>query len=522
MAGSASTSLVRPVPGSTPLRVGAIDIGTNAIRFLAVELTSRDHYLQLESDRIPVRLGRHATENGRLDPVVVRAAIRGLTRVSKQLKTLGIEHYRAVATAAVRDSPDGARFVREVRRVCGLQVEPISPAEEVRLVHIGARHKLAKDGRRLIIDVGGGSVEAALVQDDEILWTESHPIGAVRLLEEYGSNGAKPTRVEQLIKEGLESFRFHHPFPDGAFTVVGTGGNIEALADIAKAAADDSGVRTLSRQALVDLVEDLARLSVAKRAKRFGLTGDRADVIVPAGLLFVHLLKMLKVDKILVPNVGVKEGLIFDQAHDLLEHVDHERDREQVLRRGVAVVGARFGFEENHDRHVAGLALQLFDQLGRVHKLPGSDWRLLWTAAMLHDIGKHIDERKHHKHTAYLLQNIEIPGLSGSEQRIVASVARYHRKGMPASDHKPFRSLSKSERSRVVRLAVLLRIADALDREHQQRVHEVAVRTTPKAVRLTLKGTGDLLLEKWSVERQATHFGKAFGRPLHVQSGAKA
>src|SRR5687768_11443009 len=146
-------------PSASGTRIAAIDIGSNAIRFLAVELTSAHHYLQLESDRIPVRLGRDADPGARLDPTVTKAAALGLERVARQMQALGIHRYRAVATAAVRDSRDGPKFVHAVEQASGLKIEPIPPAEEIRLVYEAARHRIERAGRKILIDVGGGSVD---------------------------------------------------------------------------------------------------------------------------------------------------------------------------------------------------------------------------------------------------------------------------------------------------------------------------------------------------------------------------
>jgi exopolyphosphatase / guanosine-5'-triphosphate,3'-diphosphate pyrophosphatase len=506
--------LIPPGPG---VRLAAIDIGTNAIRFVAVQMTGRHNYIQLESDRIPVRLGKGTDENGHLNPVVMKAANDALCRLAARIKDLDIHQYRAVATAAVRDSPNGARFLRAIRKRCGLRIEMIPPSEEIRLVNVASHHRVNGAAPSYVLcDVGGGSVDIALSRNGQIEWSESHPVGAVRVLEEYAVDNPRPQKLRRLIEEGLVGFRLHHSLPQKSMRLVATGGNVDSLADIIKVPPDELGLRVIPVERLRKVIDELASKTEEERAAQYNLQRDRADVILPAGIIYLRVAKLVGAKEILAPNVGVKDGLLLDQAHDLLDHPSHEKDREAILRAGLISVGRRYGFDEPHCLHVAELGLRLFDGLRRVHKLPSTDRRLLWAAANLHDIGKYIDERKHHKHSCYLIQHTEIPGLSGRDQMMIAAIARYHRKGLPQSHHDPYKHLSTKERARVNKLAMFLRIADALDREHLQRVKDVRIRSHAGTVTLRLKGTGDLLLERWSVEREAIHFTKVFHRHLQI------
>jgi exopolyphosphatase/guanosine-5'-triphosphate,3'-diphosphate pyrophosphatase len=138
-------------------------------------------------------------------------------------------------------------------------------------------------------------------------------------------------------------------------------------------------------------------------------------------------------------------------------------------------------------------------------------------AALLHDVGVFIGYKRHHKHSLYIISQSELPGFTPTEILMVANVARYHRKGEPAEHHDQFMELSGSERGRVTRLAAILRLADALDREHRQAVHDVRLARSDGSVRLDLRGSGDLLLERWAVQRKAGLFEKTFGLRVRIQ-----
>jgi exopolyphosphatase/guanosine-5'-triphosphate,3'-diphosphate pyrophosphatase len=189
-----------------------------------------------------------------------------------------------------------------------------------------------------------------------------------------------------------------------------------------------------------------------------------------------------------------------------------------VVFHGALALGKRYRFDIAHGRHVAALALSLFDQLQPVHRLSRAERRLLMAAALLHDVGAFISNRGHHKHSLYVINQSELPGLKPGEIRMVANIARYHRKGGPASHHEEFMALAEPDRDRVTKLAALLRLADALDREHRQHVHHVRARTEDRRITLEVEGTGDLLLERWAVQRKANLFEQTFSREVRLRT----
>jgi exopolyphosphatase/guanosine-5'-triphosphate,3'-diphosphate pyrophosphatase len=231
-------------------------------------------------------------------------------------------------------------------------------------------------------------------------------------------------------------------------------------------------------------------------------------------MVYFHLAKMAGVDSILVPGVGVKEGLLLDLADDLVSHTSHEMRQEHQLTKAAISIGRRFMFDEAHGLQVSRLALSLFEQLRELHGLDDSNRRLLLAAAVLHDIGGFISKKGHHKHSLYLLSRSELPGLSPTEMLMVANIARYHRKNIPRPTHPEFMKLPEPNRDRTVRLAAILRVADALDRTHLQHVGKVEARISPKEVKLKLDCNGDCLLERWALNQKKTLFEKVFARAI--------
>lgn len=500
-----------------PVRIGAIDVGSNAIRFSAVEFTSRTAKQELERLRVPVRLGHEVFRTGRLAPDAVDAALDALGGFGRRMESLGVGPYRAVATSAVRESEDGAAFVRRARAEAGIRLETITGSEEARLVWLAVRDRFTLGpGPWLIMDLGGGSVELSLAKGEKPAWTVSHTMGAVRLLESFESAG-DGSEFHELLEEYIGTLRLQAPglrVSSRVRGLIATGGNIEALSDLGRGRHGADGAERLGLSELHRLIVRLAKLSLAQRVEQLGLRPDRADVILPAALLYERVAKMAGVKEIVVPRVGVKEGVLLDVLDEMAARGRHRRRHDQEAFEGAVGLGRRFDFDEAHARHVAMLATSLFDQLQPLHGLSESDRRILAAAALLHDVGQFVSYRSHHKHSFYLVAHSELAGFNPQQMPIIGLVARYHRKAEPRPEHPGFGELDATDRERVQKLAALLRVADALDREHVQRVSGVDALIEDDAVELRVADSG--ALESWTLPAKAGLFERTFGLPLRV------
>jgi exopolyphosphatase/guanosine-5'-triphosphate,3'-diphosphate pyrophosphatase len=496
-----------------PFRVAAIDAGSNAIRFVAAEFVGPTHWVELEVQRVPVRLGHNVFLTGELDEATMLAAVEAMAAFRRALDTHRVSGYRAVATSAVREARNGAVLVERIRRECGIGLETITGSEEARLVWLAIRHRVDLGERRwLTADLGGGSLEVSLVSSEGIHWSESHQMGTVRLLEDLGGSDLDPERFLALASEYAGTLRLPDDVDGGHLSgLLATGGNIETLARLGECVPDERGVSRLSLEVLRRTTHALARASLPERMERFQLREDRADVIVPAALLYERVAVLAGVDEILVPHVGVKDGVLLDQVEGLTGPVVHASRLEQHAFHGALALGRRFHFDEPHARHVGRLALSLFDQLQDVHRMGEVERRILLVAGVLHDVGQFISYRRHHKHSLYLIQNSDVPSVSNDERSMAALVARYHRRAEPKEEHFLYQGLRSSDRERVRKLAAVLRIADALDREHLQRVSSITVHLDDDELSLEARAHGDVLLEQWAFRKKARMFTSVFG-----------
>jgi exopolyphosphatase/guanosine-5'-triphosphate,3'-diphosphate pyrophosphatase len=248
--------------------------------------------------------------------------------------------------------------------------------------------------------------------------------------------------------------------------------------------------------------------------EKLKLRADRADVILPAGIVLHLIAREARVKQIMIPNVGLKDGILLDIAEELSKSL-RPRRREQAWESALHM-GRKYQFDEKHARLASRLAARLFEQSKALHNLDYENLFLLEIGALLHDIGHFINTTDHEKHGAYLLHATPLIGLSQREQNIVANLVRYHRKQLPSMNDEDFKSLPQKDRLIVTKLSVLLRLADSLDISHMENVNDVTLKEAGSVWKLRVSGKKDQLLMKWAFDKRKSQFREVFGVSLEM------
>jgi exopolyphosphatase/guanosine-5'-triphosphate,3'-diphosphate pyrophosphatase len=507
-------------------RFGALDLGSNALRLRVIEATAPNPegrfqlallpgelasgWREIASLRAPVRLGAEVFTTGRLAPTSIGQACTALREFRIAMDAAKVDAYRATATSAVREATNGATLVERALRETGIELEIIEGVEEARLIQLAVvRHLALHDRRALLIDVGGGSTELTLLDHGQSAFSMSLPLGTVRLLETV-LKGVRTLGKEQarLLGEMVDRALVEaapHILKADFELVVGTGGNIDTLAELCPLKGGAPGqTRAIDVTQLRPLFTRLCAMTANERKDAYDLRPDRADTIVPAASILLRFAELFKTTSIAAPGVGLKDGIL-EELVDKHFHVwDTAREAQSVIDACVRL-GRRYQFDEAHGRLVAKLAGLLFDDLQVVHQFDERERLLMRAAAILHDVGDFVRYDGHHKHSYYVIQHSDIMGLSAVERAIVANIARYHRKSVPDPAHPNFRELDKDARAKVRGLAAILRIADALDREHRGKVDSVRGVVDRAKGRLLLFVTGEpeRELEEWTVKAKS-------------------
>lgn len=300
-------------------RIAAIDAGSNAIRFVAADFCGPASWEVVHRVREPVRLGHGVFTDGRLDDRTMDEAVQAFRSFRRHIDLLGVERFRAVATSATREAANRDLFLERIRAETGIGLEPISGAEEARLVHLAVRSLVdLSRGRWILVDLGGGSVEISLVDDSGILWSESYQVGTVRLLETLAAARGCHDSLRQWVRNRMAALTIPppHAYP-GPTTFAATGGNIEAIARLALSYVDRSEPALLPLNRVDAVIQLLSAMTIRERIDELRLRPDRADVILPAALVYRYFAKLVQAERIVVPSVGVKEGVLLDVARGI-------------------------------------------------------------------------------------------------------------------------------------------------------------------------------------------------------------
>ena len=513
---------------SEPFRqVAVIDLGSNSWRLVVFTFVRGSWWKQTDELYETVRIGAGVARTGRLQVEAMARGLETLTVFDRFCAAAGIRPQRvhAVATSAIREAANGAEFVEEAQNATSLWIEVLPAEEEARLGYVAAINTTTlADGA--VLELGGGSLQLVAVRDRraEGLW--SLPIGTVGLSEEFlpGPGPAKKKELERLrahLRERLEDVMKL----TGSGRLVGIGGAVRNLAAAAQRVAGqpDIGVQgfVLVPDVLEELVGSLAELPVAERGTFPGIKPGRGDIVLAAAVTIQTVVELGGYDGIEATEAGLREGVFFDR--ELFAHAAHDPRGplfEDVRAASVRNLAVQYESDLVHVEHVATLALQMFDSLleaGLIEPEEG-ERELLWAAAMLHDVGMTISYDDHHKHSRYLIVSAGLPGFDPRERALIAQISRYHRKGAPKlGELAPL--AREGDEELVARCAILVRLAEHLERGHDQSVQGAGLRLNGDGVDLHLDAAGEnLILPRWSVERygDGEAFERVFGRRLLI------
>ena len=499
----------------TKSRLAAIDIGTNSIRCIVVEVDQQGRYAILDDEKATVRLGENLAVSGAISPAAFARAVDAMSRIRKLIDGLKVSDVEAVATSAMRSASNGAELVTVLTRELGREISIISGEEEAELVAISVRHNFDMSGKHyMIVDIGGGSVEIMSAVGNHVENCFSLELGAVRMTDRFMSSdpvgASEIAKLRRFVRVELKMvFTEERPTVQ---TFICSGGTITALASMVmnmrKQAYTNSHGFEVLRSEVVHLLAMLIRKDVKSLRSVPGLNPDRADIIIAGLVVIDELMKYFGANMMLVNERGIREGLIIRCMKRLKLLPDSTVQRNW---KGSILEFARScHFDEPHSRHVAKVSLSMFDSLAKEFGLKKNDRRLLEAAALLHDVGYFISYNSHHKHSHHLIRHAELLGFSPREREMMALIARYHRKSLPKKKHVEYERLEPKDQQTVRQLGGILRLSDGLDRRRSGLVEVVALTQNDSVFRFKLLGTEDISVEIFGGNAKKDLFEKAF------------
>ncbi|EIK46317.1 exopolyphosphatase [Cellvibrio sp. BR] len=494
-------------PEAAASHIAALDLGSNSFHMIVARWDNGQLTL-LDRLREPVRLGFGLQADGSLSKDARERALACLERFGECLRAYPSRSVRIVGTKTLRSVNDGGEFLAAAEARLGHPVEIISGDEEARLIYLGVAHCIAPDkGNRIVMDIGGGSTEVILGEGMTPSLKESLSMGCVAITKQFFHDGK--VSEKSITKALIACLQELQPVKDefierGWQQVLGASGSIKAVAKVCEANGwSDGAITAVSLDKIIARYLDEGKLDIDMP----GLSDDRKPVFLGGAIVLRALFEALQLKTMIAADWALREGLLFDQKGRLENH--------DIRQASVDALALRFHVNMEKATAVENTALQLLAQVAQTWQLTANDAsKLLGWAARLYQVGLDIAHNDYHKHSAYIVQHVDLAGCSRAEQAQLSALVLAHRKRFPAKNF-PLDNID------LVRLAILLRLAAIF---HRGRIKDglpvIALTAEGKKIKLSLpqQWLQNHPLTQADLETEQRHLGDV-GYQLDVVSG---
>ncbi|MGI5172876.1 HD domain-containing protein [Treponema sp. OMZ 840] len=500
-----------------------IEIGSTGIRLMVCELSSRNSWTTVDRSEQPVSLGRDVFTAGSVSRESLLQCLRILNRFREQLAGWKIEdsHITVIATSALREARNRDTIVDRIQVKTGFHIDVINGIEENRLIYLAVLEVLRQDApgiqgqNSLILEIGGGSTEIMLFDQGKVAAVHSLRLGTV-IIEQY---------IKSMTGSRHDTRRFLEDFIKNAGGNLNTEANLKKIRQFitigsemqiaAKEAGQQIGkrTRTIDREKFTAFVDEIQQYSPDECMARFKIGYSDAKSL-PVGLLTYKLfIELTNVKKVIVFDTTIREGLLLSK---LPGQSTLQQDFASQIIASAVNIGKKYRIDEKHAQYVRKTALHIYDSMESELGLDKEARLLLEVAAILHDIGMFIRGSDHQLHSQYIISHSDIFGLTKDRIQIVALVARYHKGSLSLLPEETFFTLARNDRTLVLKLAAILRVADALDRSHSQHITDITILQKEDTLIFKTKHTYNTNLEKTAIAEKGDLFESVFGYTIII------
>ena len=506
---------------SPPLQTGVIDIGAHTVRLDIYEINRQWQLEKLESMSRPFNLGVDVFRNGFVAVENISKLVDIVEQYRQKIFEYGSGNYRIIATSAVREAFN-KELIADRFREAGMYLEILEGAAEATLSYQAVRDtrpvrfETALNNAVMLI-MGSGSLFVIGVVGGLMRFCEELPTGTMRMSDSVSDSGQPLEQLRELLKSQRILRRLEEGMrlvPDTPVSLVLVGNSARKLASLdSNAPTRENEWVLLDSKKFESLMADCENCN-RKLFKK--IDPDEAAELSAAAVIIRHFSNHLRCEDIFCSGMTTRGAVLRDWVRCC--RIPGVEPFRADLAAVCGAIGRKYDFDAVHAANVAAASSLLFTKLRSFFSFPEHTGLLLEAASYLHDIGRFIEARHHHRHSWYLITHTKLPGLTASEQRIVAAAVRYHGRTMPRESHPEYSSLSADEKVAVVKLAAILRVADALDLRGGSDLPPIKLVLRGRVLNICAD-IPELNARKYIVKAKSELFEHVFGLEIKLQNG---
>ncbi|MEM5496903.1 exopolyphosphatase [Paraglaciecola mesophila] len=459
-------------------KIAALDIGSNSFHLVVARVVAGSVQI-LHRVKQKVRLAQGLSSDYHLDNEAQQRGLDALNVVAESLQDFPPENVRIVATYTLRKASNAKTFIRAARNILPYPIEVIGGAEEARLIYLGVAHTNHDNGQRLVVDIGGGSTEFIIGQGFEPKMLRSLQMGCVSYTKKFFKNNElKNKSFERAITAAQQELEMIDKayLRAGWKSCIGTSGTIRNIIQIAQndSVKSTEGKVTLSQ--LTSLVKISCEAGTLDKLNISQMSEDRKPVFAAGLAILIAIFKSLNIDHMVFSSAALREGVLYEMETQLT-HPD-------VRQRSAESLATRYDVDIEQARRVHSVTMDIYQQCKDSWNIATKELKsMLGWSALLHEVGLQINTHGTQRHSAYILQHIDLPGFNQEQQTLMATLVRYYRKKIRPSEIADF---TQHPAEQVHKLIAILRLAVLLNIKRQDDIlPPVSVKVKANSIRLT-------------------------------------
>lgn len=469
-----------------PREFAAIDLGSNSFHMIVARIVNGSIQV-LSRIKRRVRLAEGLDEQRVLNQAAIDRGIACLALFAKRLNGFSPENVKVVGTYTLRRAVNNGDFLRQAKAVFPFPIEIISGQDEARLIYAGVSHTQAESGRKLVVDIGGGSTEMTIGDNFTPLRAESRHMGCVSFAKRFfGDDKLSPERFEQAYQTAMDKIEdLAWEYRElGWKYVFGSSGTIKSVSKVLEANGYGDGLITENR--LVALIDNCLKFERLSRIELKGLLEERADVLVPGLAILLALFRTFHIQSMRYSDGALREGVMYG--------LESSFQVGNIRQRTAEALAQQFNIDQQQAQQVQKTALRLFEQVTVwKNKRQSKELKsMIKWASLLHEVGISINHNGVNRHSAYIIANRDLPGFDSEQQNLLALLMKHHLKGFKRSD---IRSTNRYQHRDLLTLLRLFRLAVLLNRARQATVFPESLELTIEKNEWTLQFESDFLAQ---------------------------